>query len=523
MEISLWKGMVICMKRIITRIMTMFIICLLLTSEISVPVQAADTNTASVDAQIKVWDIINTYADPEYFLEDVYHYKTGLTGKKEMTDAEFKELRQAAKKATKGCHTQYEKIRAVTEFVSNRIYYDYKYYSNKAGSTTFVKPYEVYKNKRAVCSGYTALTTTLFLSIGIPCMELSSYNHTYNAAYDSTDGRWVFLDTTWCSKNRYEGKGKWSKNKAVLTWFDKTPEELGRDMSHCVYWVDGLTDGKYNSAYYRLCTNKDSCFDYLSGWQDTKQWYLSLAGAKKNNVKAVEGFAGLKVRDVRCDTRKRGTLVNDKELKTLDLSETGITSIEGGAFQGYQALTKVTFPTSLQTIGTRAFAFCRKLKEIDLLGTRVSEIGYGSFTGCDAAKTILLPSTLKTIGNNAFVCGGTSKIKTKLITELPKKKLDLTDSNKGIWSGRTVTLDRNIYTIEFVANGAKSGKMSRLCCGIDRKTKLPANQFKRQGYKFTGWSTKKNGGGKIYKDKASIKNLAGKNKTIKLYAQWKKR
>lgn len=507
----------------IRKIITMSMICLLLTLEISVPVLAADADTALVDAQIKVWDIINTYADPEYFLGDVYHYKTGLTGKKEMTDAEFKELRQAAQKATKGCRTQYEKIRAITEFVSDRIYYDYKYLSDKAGSLTFVKPYDVYKNKRAVCSGYTALTTTLFVSIGIPCMELYSYNHAYNAAYDSTEGRWVFLDTTWCSKNRYEGKGKWKKDKPALIWFDRTPEELGKDTSHCVYWVDGLIDRKHNSAYYRLCTNNDSYFSYNSAWKDTKQWYLSLAGAKKNNVKAVEGFAGLKVRDVRCDTRKRGTLVNDNELKTVDLSETGITSIEGGAFQGYHALTKVTFPASLRTIGTSAFAHCWKLKEIDLLGTRVSEIGYSSFFRCDAAKTILLPSTLKTIGNNAFVYGGSSKIKTKLITKLSKKKLGLTDSKKGIWSGRTVTLNRDIYTIEFIGNGAKSGKMSKLYCSIDRKTKLPANQFKRQGYKFTGWSTKKNGRGKIYKDKASVKNLAGTNKTIKLYAQWKKR
>ncbi len=53
---------------------------------------------------------------------------------------------------------------------------------------------------------------------------------------------------------------------------------------------------------------------------------------------------------------------------------------------------------------------------------------------------------------------------------------------------------------------------------------LPANQYRRTGYTFAGWSTKKNGGGKTYKNKESVKNLTTKNNgTVTLYAQWKKK
>lgn len=357
-------------------------------------------------------------------------------------------------------------------------------------------------------------------------MELYTSNHTYNAAYDSADCRWIFLDTTWCSNNRYGYKWdqeEWSTKKADFAWFDNTPEELGRDSSHCVYWVDGLIDQTSNSAYYRLCTGHDSFYDAVAGWENTGNWYLSLTGAKKSNLKAVSGFAGLKVRDVQCDPRLRGTIQTNEKLKTVDLSETDITLIAGDAFKGCHALTSVSFPASLTEIGVSAFMYCWKLKEINLSGTKVSTIGYSAFFRCDAAKTILLPSTLKNIGNNAFACLGNPEVKTNVITKLSKKKLGISDKQKGIWSGRKIILNQNVYTIEFIGNGATGGRMPKLLCGTGIQVKLPASQFKRNGYQFTGWNTKKNGKGKFYKNKAAIKNLAKKNKTVKLYAQWKRK
>lgn len=77
-------------------------------------------------------------------------------------------------------------------------------------------------------------------------------------------------------------------------------------------------------------------------------------------------------------------------------------------------------------------------------------------------------------------------------------------------------------TIKFNANGGK-GSMSKLKVKSDKKTKLTANKFKRDGYQFTGWSTSKTGKVK-YKNKADITKLAKKSndkKTITLYAQWK--
>ena len=58
-------------------------------------------------------------------------------------------------------------------FVADRTYYDYyAYYNNKP---SYWSPYEVYEQKRAMCSGYASLMRTLCISIGIPCMDLEGH------------------------------------------------------------------------------------------------------------------------------------------------------------------------------------------------------------------------------------------------------------------------------------------------------------------------------------------------------------
>ena len=84
-----------------------------------------------------------------------------------------------------------------------------------------------------------------------------------------------------------------------------------------------------------------------------------------------------------------------------------------------------------------------------------------------------------------------------------------------IWKG-------NPYKVKYIGNGATSGKMEASRHEYGKKKKLSANKFKKKGYKFVKWNTKKNGKGKSFKNKAFVKNLTmKKNKVIPLYAQWK--
>ena len=90
--------------------------------------------------------------------------------------------------------------------------------------------------------------------------------------------------------------------------------------------------------------------------------------------------------------------------------------------------------------------------------------------------------------------------------------------------GKTTTLyakwAKKTYTVAFNANGGK-GTMAKQTMTWGKAAKLRKNAFKRKGWKFIGWSTKKNGA-VAYKNAQAVKNLRTDGKTTTLYAVWQK-
>ena len=79
------------------------------------------------------------------------------------------------------------------------------------------------------------------------------------------------------------------------------------------------------------------------------------------------------------------------------------------------------------------------------------------------------------------------------------------------------------YYVHFDKNGATSGSMGDQSCRYDVSYSLNMNKFKRSGYKFIGWNTKKDGSGISYSNGSKVKNLSYKlNQKVVLYAMWSK-
>ena len=77
----------------------------------------------------------------------------------------------------------------------------------------------------------------------------------------------------------------------------------------------------------------------------------------------------------------------------------------------------------------------------------------------------------------------------------------------------------NKYEVKYNANGG-TGTMSNSSFTYDVTSTLRANNFKKTGYTFQGWSTT-SGGSVKYKDKASVSNLTTGTGVVNLYAVWK--
>ena len=99
-----------------------------------------------------------------------------------------------------------------------------------------------------------------------------------------------------------------------------------------------------------------------------------------------------------------------------------------------------------------------------------------------------------------------------------KKVTTVSGGNKTVYAKWTV----NKYNITFNGNGSTSGKMKKMSgIAYNASKTLTGNAFKRTGYRFTGWNTKKDGSGTSYTNRQTVTKLSETNgTTITLYAQW---
>ena len=78
-----------------------------------------------------------------------------------------------------------------------------------------------------------------------------------------------------------------------------------------------------------------------------------------------------------------------------------VIGIAESAFEGSKRLQNVSIPSSVKSIGKRAFYGCKVLYKVEL-PEGLKEIAESTFEGCEALKSIEIPSSVVKIGNSAF-------------------------------------------------------------------------------------------------------------------------
>jgi hypothetical protein len=79
----------------------------------------------------------------------------------------------------------------------------------------------------------------------------------------------------------------------------------------------------------------------------------------------------------------------------------GVTTIGSYAFEFCRSLTLITIPEGVTTIGERAFSSCSSLTSITI-PDGVTTIGEYAFYGCSSLTSITIPNSVTTIGRSAF-------------------------------------------------------------------------------------------------------------------------
>lgn len=243
----------------------------------------------------------------------------------------------------------------------------------------------------------------------------------------------------------------------------------------------------------------------------------ALEGCKK--LEEITGISDCKLTSIGANA-----FASCSALKEVDLSKSSFTALPASAFAKDTALTSVKLPDSLTEIGEKAFVGCGAMEKIDLSNTKLTTIGKNAMAEMNDLMYINLPDTVKNVGQSAFDISvpldssDTAFMPTIISENVNPLDVGYTDNNISPWKRRQVIFRDNAFTVRFDGNGSDGATANEPFFGyVGTKVAIPACKYKKKGYLFTGWNTKKDGSGTAYK--AGTKTAD----TISvLYAQWKK-
>lgn len=248
----------------------------------------------------------------------------------------------------------------------------------------------------------------------------------------------------------------------------------------------------------------------------------SIGTSALEGCKKLEEIAGIS--DCKLTSIGANAFASCSALKEVDLSKSSFTALPTSAFAKDTALTSVKLPDSLTEIGEKAFVGCGAMEKIDLSNTKLTTIGKNAMAEMNDLMYINLPDTVKNVGQSAFDISvpldssDTAFMPTIISENVNPLDVGYTDNNISPWKRRQVIFRDNAFTVRFDGNGSDGTTANEPFFGyVGTKVTIPACKYKKKGYLFTGWNTKKDGSGTAYK--AGTKTAD----TISvLYAQWKK-
>ena len=191
------------------------------------------------------------YDDNANFFRKMKADRRTIEQYKVMPRGDNAEIIRKAYQITLHCYTDYSKALAIHDWIADNIYYDFdSYYSNHIDYSKLGSAAAVYRNKLAVCCGYSDLAVIMLRVVGIPAYSASCYalgvstdgtwtqtnihntsNHAVTMAY--IQNRWVIMDITWDSGNKFEGGRFQQTGPTKHRYFDPTLQSFSNTHKLC--------------------------------------------------------------------------------------------------------------------------------------------------------------------------------------------------------------------------------------------------------------------------------------------------
>ena len=162
---------------------------------------------------------------------------------KEINSA-LEQISGLTKQITEGIDDDYEKAKAISQFVSKTIYYDYDARTGDADLET-IALHNVLKSSKTVCAGFANLFCAMAEAAGIDAVNIKGgvtsgdadhpipysklergiQNHEFAAFRYEKEDRWVWVDACWDGSGNYSN-GTFTDGLTKVMYFDISDEAL---------------------------------------------------------------------------------------------------------------------------------------------------------------------------------------------------------------------------------------------------------------------------------------------------------
>ena len=524
------------------------------------------------------------YSNPQYYFLNSYKWSSasgalafgvysafGDGSERAAATSAVKKQVDAWQSQINACATDEAKVRLIHDLVVNKVEYNWDLYNSgfvDEDSQYSQSAYSVFCTDLTVCAGYAQAFEMMCNGSGIDAVAVTSAGHEWNKV--RINDSWYNVDCTWADQSTY----------IYYKYFERSDyyydvNDQGQNHVEESFWEGYLPSCSLDSGASDLApgtlpaitqttaapvitqtANASGCMVTITSATPGAVIYYTLDGTVpsaafsksslyKGSFQAPGGVTvwAIAVRDTYWDSSAASALLNTNVYYKITYQGNGATS---GSMSAQSVAAGGSASLASNAFKRKGYTFTGWNTKANGNGTSYSNgqvisgitgnltlyaqwklakytitynLGGGKNGNNPSTYTYTTAAiTLKDATRTGYDFAGwysDSKYKNK-VTKIAKGST----GNKTLYAKWTP----HKYKIIFNGNGSTSGKMSSLT-GRKYGTgyTLTANAFKKKGYTFTGWNTKKNGSGKSYSNKEKVKNLTSKSGgSVTLYAQWKK-
>lgn len=164
-----------------------------------------------------------------------------LDGSRDKVPEILGEVQRLSDEICAGIDSDYEKLRVISRWVSDNIFYDHPIYNKGAPQYCLSLEYTL-NNRAGICGSYSNLTSALCAAQGIYCLNITGMAvnngkcylqdtiggyHEWNVAV--IDGREIIVDSGWNSGNSINNNGSLKIKEPKYKYFDISEEVFSFD------------------------------------------------------------------------------------------------------------------------------------------------------------------------------------------------------------------------------------------------------------------------------------------------------